>query len=105
MQIVLNSIFVEKEEPVLVKKTIEDINIKIIKGLDIPHSELFYKISDKDMISYFEFESICKELSILPDGAIENINCVAFDKVGENLIDSNEDSLVLNNEVAKEMLA
>jgi hypothetical protein len=66
---------------------------------------LFHRLTGLDNIQVDDFQVLCKECSVLPGGAIETINTVAFDIANEGFIEEQDDYLVLNQDVAKEMLA
>lgn len=74
-----------------------------IPGLDEVHAKLFYWISERPLISAAEFEDMCEGLGLMPGGAIETLNSVAFEVADEALLED-EDPLTLNANVAKTIL-
>lgn len=104
VQSLLSDIFTEKDEAITEKPTTQPADSNLIANLDSTHSELFRKLSDAENISVDDFQNLCAQLSILPGGAIETINNASFDKVNELYIEENDDVLVLNKEIAKEMM-
>jgi uncharacterized tellurite resistance protein B-like protein len=103
VQSILSNIFTEKDDTAPIVQPSISKSENIIANLDASHSDLFKKLSSLDSISIDDFHNICKELSILPGGAIESINNACFDKVNDLYIEEDEDTLVLNKNIAKEM--
>ncbi len=77
--------------------------IHCLPHLDQNHSALFHQIAHLDHISLDEFTTLCKQLDVLPGGAIEALNTAAFEMVDEPLLEENGDMLFIDQEVAKEM--
>jgi len=74
-----------------------------MEGLDNDHSLLLEKIICKEVWEHSEFESVCKEIGLMPDGAIESINEIFYNKYDENLIE-NDDNIQINKEILKELV-
>ena len=72
-------------------------------GLDDQHTKLFVEILNKKHWNRDEFESLCDNLEILPDGAIENINEVSYTEIGDDLIIGDQD-LEINHTIIKNYL-
>ena len=105
VQSLLSNIFNEKEKTYSEQPAPQSINNNLITNLDASHSELFNRLSSLDSISVDDFQNFCRQMSVLPSGAIETINNACFDKVNDLYIDENDDILILNKEIAKEMMA
>ena len=76
-----------------------------IKGLNNAHYELFERICNLDKLPYNDFEVMCKELYLLPMGAIETLNDVVFEYASELFIETEDDMLLFNKTIAKELYA
>lgn len=76
---------------------------KKIKGLDGEHSTLLKTLIERSGWERSEFEEICKELGLMPDGAIETINETAYNLFEESLIEENE-LLEINQKIANEFI-
>jgi uncharacterized tellurite resistance protein B-like protein len=92
IQKILTDIFVEENEnkitpnPTESKKT----NVEELFGLDMDHINLIKELLKKDIWDRNEFDKLCTNIGLLPDGAIENINETFFMHVGDDfLIDDN----------------
>ncbi len=106
VQSLLASIFVEQEEiNTISSQTKDDNDAMLIDGLDKAHSQLFERICKVNSLPMDEFEDICRELSLLPMGAIETLNNMSFDSVSEIFIEPEEDLLLVNNDIVQEILA
>jgi len=82
----------------------QNSNAMCICGLDENHSILFNNISGLESISVDEFSKFCKQVSVLPGGAVETINNAIFDKINELYIEEDGDMLILNRDLVKEMI-
>jgi uncharacterized tellurite resistance protein B-like protein len=79
--------------------------IHYLSSLDRNHSALFHQIAHLKHISLDDFTILCKQLDVLPGGAIEAINSAAFEIVDEPLLEEDGDRLFIDQDVAKEMSA
>jgi len=104
VQTLLINIFAEQDElakePPLSKEQVG----KRIADLDDSHSQLVLRISEMETISCDDFNEICKQLGILPDGATEILNSAFYEKVNGLFIEENDGLLFLDQEVLKEIL-
>ncbi len=98
---ILTNIFEEedqKEEPPSSNIDAESYNSTL--GLDQQHWVLFNRLIKKDNWGQIEYEALCNELNILPEGAIETLNQFFFDKYGDDLILVDQD-LEINRSLLK----
>ena len=72
-------------------------------GLDTAHANLLKKLSERESWSRDEYEALADSLALLPDGAREVLNDVAFDVCDDALIEG-DDPVVVNIEVYKELV-
>lgn len=74
----------------------------MILGLDQQYMILLNRLVQKERWEQSEYEILCNELNLLPEGAIETLNQTFFDKYGDDLIIVDDDleinvTLVRNN--------
>jgi TerB N-terminal domain/TerB-C domain len=73
-------------------------------GLDEAHSRLLDELITRSSWSRAEFAELADRHGVLPSGALDVINEVAMDIVGEPVIEG-DDELTVNDHVLREMLA
>lgn len=107
VQQILKKVFdtdeVEPNVPLQPEQPVSGATAAMIEGLDEAHSKLFSWISEMEQIPAAVFEELCEKLGLMPAGAIETINDVAFEVSDEALIED-EDPLSLNKDVARAIL-
>lgn len=74
-----------------------------LAGLDPDHTLLVKRLAQRLQWTRAEFEVLCAEFSLLPDGAIEIINEATFEHFNEPLLEDG-DPLEVNMGVIKEMV-
>lgn len=74
-----------------------------IGGLDAAHSELVRRVATQPIWARAEFEALAEALGLMPDGAIEAVNDIAFEATGEPLLEG-EEELEVNGHALKELL-
>lgn len=99
----LSQIFAEQEEPTPPPPMAEPEGSTLI-GLDASHSAALRELLLRQVWSRAEWESLCQQHHLLPDGAIETINDAVFECHDSALIEG-EDPFEVNQEVAKEIQA
>jgi uncharacterized tellurite resistance protein B-like protein len=104
VQSLLSNIFSENDDTKIDVQKVQTSSSNLIANLDLNHSELFRNLFGFESISVDDFQNLCAKLSIMPSGAIETINSASFNKTDDAYIEENEDVLLLNKEIAKEML-
>ena len=72
--------------------------------LDDPHRSLFYLLITKGNWDHSEVLTACEDLSLMLDGAFETINDWAHEKIGAQLIYSDE-TISVDLEIANELIA
>lgn len=75
-----------------------------VAGLDAPHSMMIGRLRDVGSVGRAEWDALCVELGILPDGAIDTLNEAAFDRVGDPLL-TGDDPIHLDSDVYRSLLA
>lgn len=99
----LADVFTE-EEPVRILVSAETASVATIAGLDVTHSKLARELGKRSSWRRVELEEVAGGLGLLPDGALEQINDLAFERCGELLCDG-DDPIEVNASVAQELLA
>jgi uncharacterized tellurite resistance protein B-like protein len=74
-----------------------------IAGLDEAHSALVRQVASRESLSHLEFEGLAQAQNVMPIGAIDTINEVAFDVSEEPLLEG-DDILTINPHALQEML-
>ncbi len=74
-----------------------------LDGLDPVHAELVRYLAQRQFWTREEFERTAGDLGLMPAGAIETINAVAFERYDEPLLEG-EDPLEVNEEALRELL-
>ncbi|MCK6505257.1 TerB N-terminal domain-containing protein [Myxococcota bacterium] len=75
-----------------------------VAGLDAPHSLMIWRLRDVVSVGRAEWDALCVDLGILPDGAIDTLNEAAFDRVGDPLL-TGDDPIHLDTNVYRSLLA
>lgn len=70
-------------------------------GLDAKHAELLAVLLERPEWTRAEFEELCSDKGLMPDGAIETINEAAFTKFDQAVIEG-EDTLEINTQLMLE---
>ena len=73
------------------------------RGLDAVHAELLRRLTQRRIWSREEFEQTATGLGLMPAGAVETINSVAFDRCDEPLLEG-DDPIEMNEAALKELL-
>lgn len=82
----LNDIFSE-EAPIAPSEAVSVRDGELTyMGLDAAHSELLAAVMAAVTMPRKEFEALAREKKLMPDGALENINDMAFDMFGEPVL-------------------
>lgn len=102
---VLSAVFAddEGESPAADEPERDEGAEESIGGLDAAHSELVRRVASQPIWSRTEFEALAETLGLLPAGAIEAVNELAFEVMGEPLLEGEED-LEVNGHALKELL-
>lgn len=85
----LASIFKEEEIASKVPEVEPETASAAISGLDLAHSKVLSRLADAPMEAD-TFGELCRELKLLPSGAIETINDWAFDALDDYAIEEGE---------------
>jgi len=102
---ILESIFVDEEnniDDISQDETSSEIEYDDCIGLNENHFNLFQKLIIKEEWSLKEVQLICKELNLMIDGALEEINEWAFDKVDAPIIEDGN-TISIDLELVKEI--
>jgi len=97
----LQTIFVEEEEPVIARSTTEP-PAAIVAGLDSSHSAFVRRLAARPTWSRADVEALAAESGVLPDGALDAVNEAALNACGETLCDG-DDPIDINPDVLKEL--
>lgn len=97
VQAALSQIFVEESTAPSAGVTAPSTTSKTIASLDADHSKLLERLVSTDLqeISRAEFDAWCEALSLLPDGALEALNELAFE-YGDEPLAEDGDPLQIN---------
>ncbi len=74
-----------------------------LAGLDRKHSALLRALSEKSVWERDEYESLASELGLFPDGALETLNDLAWDKFDAPLLEQDE-QIELDPELLQQLL-
>ncbi|HEY9474867.1 MAG TPA: tellurite resistance TerB C-terminal domain-containing protein, partial [Mycobacteriales bacterium] len=104
----LGQIFTEDPEPATlpaaVPTTVPDTHaVSPAAGLDRTHSALLRALADRPEWTRVEFEDLCADLGLLPDGALDTLNDAAFEVAGEPVAEG-DDPIEINTDAMQEML-
>lgn len=106
VQSILTGIFSEEEDTSVeeqdVPKPTDSLEPNTLLSLDTEHSQLVDRLIAQSQWSRADFESLCAELGLLPDGAIEIVNEAAFEHFDAPLLED-DDPLELNIDVVEEI--
>ncbi|MDI1288868.1 MAG: tellurite resistance TerB C-terminal domain-containing protein, partial [bacterium] len=102
VSVLLANIFAEDRPAVLVPAE-NAIAADLVAGLDAPHSRLLRALGGQPTWTRADFEALCSSEGLLPDGAVDTLNELAYEVVGDPLIDE-IDLVVVDQRVAQEML-
>lgn len=98
----LQSIFVEDEEPAL--QTVPAASAEeLIAGLDAQHSGFLRAIASKTAWSRVEVEDVAASFGVLTDGALDMVNEAALTHCGDPLWEG-EDPITIDSAVREELL-
>ena len=90
----LGDVFVEDQPPVVVPQE---------NGVSSANTTLLQQLSTKPTWTRQEFDTLAKSLGLLPNGALESLNDLAFDTCGESVVEG-DDVLEINDDVLQELL-
>jgi hypothetical protein len=78
-----------------------DLSTPSLLNLDTTHAELLAVLLGRSQWTRAEFEELCSDKSLMPDGAIERINEAAFARFDQALIEG-EDPLEISSQLLLE---
>jgi hypothetical protein len=99
---ILSKIFVD-DTPKVPAASAEKNEQHSVDGLDSLHAAFLRALSERASWPRSEVEQLTARLGLLPDGAIEKVNEVAFEKCGEPLCDG-DNPIMISASVLKELL-
>jgi hypothetical protein len=79
---------------------IESINVK---GLDAKHNRLYMTLRDREEWPRTEYLDYCRELGLMPDGALEVINDWACEMTGDPLLESDDKTVYFDRDISSEL--
>ena len=74
-----------------------------LAGLDVPHRTFLSRLADRPSWTRRDLDDVAVQLGLLPDGALEILNEVAFEAAGEPVCEGT-DPVEINSYALKEML-
>lgn len=88
----LSDIFVEEAGPVVSVASDEDAadDASVFDGLDRRHEALLRELISRSSWSRSEFEGLCRQMELMPDGALENLNEWSFTRFDEAFIEDHD---------------
>jgi uncharacterized tellurite resistance protein B-like protein len=102
VQSILSEIFTENSsDHVQDNEVIEKEKSNSILGLDELHAKLVKKLLKKSEWERSEYERLCSDLGLFPDGALEVINTKSFEQFDDELL-LDMDQIEINTEIANE---
>ncbi|MFC6215667.1 tellurite resistance TerB family protein [Fodinicurvata halophila] len=111
VQSMLGRIFAEEgaeenkadEEEVLSQPADPQSTNGAINGLDAAHSALYLQMTERETWSRTQIETLCNEMELMMDGALEAINDWAFDTVDDAVIEDAGDTIYMRPDVVDEI--
>lgn len=73
-------------------------------GLDLAHSRLLGELATRSSLSRADFAELAAKHGVMPSGALDVINELAMDTVGEPVVEG-DDELMVNDDALRELLA
>ncbi|HWV25307.1 MAG TPA: TerB N-terminal domain-containing protein [Thermomicrobiales bacterium] len=73
-----------------------------IPGLDVAHSGLLVRLGQRENWPRADFDALATEFGVMPGGAIDLINDVAFDIIGDPIIEG-DDVLTINRDLIQDL--
>ncbi|WP_211207853.1 TerB N-terminal domain-containing protein [Gracilimonas tropica] len=88
VQSILSDVFEEEDDESTknIESSNEEDDFTSYLGLDKQHSQLVGKLISKEVWTQDEFDRLCSEIGLMPNGAIEIINEKSFDKHEDDLL-------------------
>ncbi len=99
----LQNIFTDDEPQSPSPIPTDRVDSNSIRGLSIEMSDFLRELGGKSAWSRHEIEELAQRLGLMPEGAIEDINDLAYDITDEPLVEEDED-LIINQEIYEELI-
>ena len=81
-------------------------DVEVIQGLDAAHSRLVREMAGHSTMSYVEYEQLADSLGVMPGGALDLVNELSLDVMGDYVIEQDDDgNLVIVFDVMQELVA
>ncbi|MCZ6802902.1 MAG: TerB N-terminal domain-containing protein [Proteobacteria bacterium] len=74
-----------------------------VDGLDNSHFRLFESLISKEKWPRNDVETMCRNLGLMVDGALETINDWSYDKVGTSVVEEDGDEIYVTQEIVEEL--
>lgn len=92
VQAALSQIFVEEPAVPSPPRATTAVDVAAVAGLDADHTKLLERIVQLDVgeLARADFDAWCEALSLMPDGALETLNELAFEHADEPLAEDGD---------------
>ncbi|SDG20452.1 Uncharacterized conserved protein, tellurite resistance protein B (TerB) family [Lentzea fradiae] len=81
------------------------VEVELVGPLDAAHSTLLRKLAAHPSWSRADFDALCAETALLPEGALDVLNEAAIEVADEPVVEDDGDKLVINDYAMGELLA
>ncbi|NUT50532.1 MAG: hypothetical protein HOV94_24970 [Saccharothrix sp.] len=81
------------------------VAVDLVGSLDAAHSNLLRELAARSSWSRADFDDLCAEVALLPEGALDVLNEAAVEAVDEPVVEDDGDQLVINDYALGELLA
>lgn len=105
IHILLSDIFSQEEEHGATQSQASDIStgkVQTVFGLDELHGRLVRELATRNYWSREDFEQLCDNYGLMPDGAMETINIATYNLFDNPFIEE-DDGLEINPDIVKEI--
>jgi hypothetical protein len=100
----LGQIFVDDEPPASAARAVQSHAIQHPSGLDNAHVELLNQLLTKPQWGGEKWTGIATKLNLMPSGAIDVINEAALDQFDEPVLDQDNATLKVNQQLGRDLL-
>lgn len=102
---ILASVFLDQEEEII-KNDMQNLDTPLTESsnaLDKNHQDLLDRLIQQETWEINAYQQLCKELDLLPNGAIEKINEWSYEEIDEPVIEEG-DTILINIDLIKEII-
>nr|WP_269454285.1 TerB N-terminal domain-containing protein [Saccharothrix espanaensis] len=101
----LAEVFAEEPEDAAPPSPAPVVAVDLVGLLDAAHSTLLRELSTRPSWTRLEFDALCAEANLMPEGALDVLNEAAVDAADEPVVEDDGDRLLINDYALGELLA